>query len=89
MTGKELAEALSNFVNGASKNDMREFVEQLTRREHRTLQQRAMSLFVGCIERWAEDLDTNRFDLRNEATVRLAARFVQATDKYERALPLI
>ncbi len=86
MSGKEMAEALSNFANGCSKSDMQEFAEHLTTRVHRTIQQKCMGLFVACIERWAE----SGSDLRNEATVKLCKKIVTATgDKYDRMLPYI
>jgi hypothetical protein len=89
MTGTELADALADFVNGGDKKDVEEFVQQLTNRTHKTLQQGAMRLFVATIEKWAS-LNENQYDLRNEATVKLAKRIINATgDKYDRGLPLV
>jgi len=68
--GAEAAKALANFVNGMGHN-IEDFVEQLTLREHRTLQQCAMAIFLGCIESWA-DKEDGRFDLRNEDTVKIS-----------------
>jgi hypothetical protein len=88
MNGKEMAEALSNFANGCTRNDVAEFAEHLTTRVHRTLQQKCMGIFVACIERWAEDKFGH--DMRNAATVSLCKLIVGATgDKYDRILPYI
>lgn len=90
MTGAELARAFADFVNGSSKKEVSAFVEELTSRTHRTLQQGSMGVMLRCIEAWAEAWAQNRFDLRNEATVKLAQRIVAATgDQYDRTLPLI
>lgn len=75
-TGKEAAQALGDYVNalGADRSD---FVEQLTGREHRTLQQASMGLFLQCIDVWAEKRD-GQYDLRNADTVMLARKIKAA-----------
>lgn len=78
MTGKELAQAVGDFVNGCSRKDMEEFASELTERVHRTLQQKAMGLFMACIKKWAT---RTSFDLRNEATVKLCRRIDEAVGK--------
>jgi hypothetical protein len=83
-----MARMLEEFANGCGTEDVNEFVEQLTARTHRTLQQKVMGIFVAAIESWAKD--ENGHDGRNAATVTLAKKFVAATgDKYDRYLPLI
>ncbi len=92
LSGTELAELVDEFVNKANESDMKEFAEQLTTRTHRTLQQKAMRLFLVAIEAWADIFEKGSgwYDPRNEATVKLAAKIVKATgDKYDRFLPLI
>lgn len=90
LTGTEMARMLDEFANGATPGDFTAFAEQVTVGVHRTIQQKIMGLFVKTIEKWAADKRSGSFDLRNEATVRLADKFVQATgDEYERYLPLI
>lgn len=87
LTGAEMAQMLDEFVNSSGSDEIPEFVEQVCR-THRTLQQGMMRLFLACIEAWAGDKGGH--DLRNEATVRLCRRIVEATgDKYDRHLPLI
>lgn len=88
LTGKEMAEMLDEFANGAGREQIPAFVEQLTMRTHRTLQQSIMGLFVACIEAWAEDKGGH--DGRNEATVKLAKKMIDGTgDKYDRGLPYV
>lgn len=90
-TGAEMARELDSWINGSDKTDVEAFAVELTDRTHRTLQQRCMDLFVACIEIWAErSKRPGLFDARNEATVKLAKKMVDATgDKYDRFLPLI
>lgn len=46
-----------------------------------------MSLFLVTIEKWAA---TPSFDPRNEATVKICKKIVEATgDKYDRTLPYV
>ena len=73
--GAEAARVLANYVNAMGHNPD-EFVEQLTLREHRTLQQSVMSIFLGCIEAWA-DKEEFQFDGRNEDTVKIS-RIIKA-----------
>jgi hypothetical protein len=84
--GAEAARELSNYVNGMG-HSVEDFVEQLTQREHRTLQQCAMALFLGCIEAWA-DKGEHQFDLRNEDTVRLSRTIKAALEAEGLGLPL-
>lgn len=76
ITGKEAAQALANFSNTSSTQDLKDFADQLCHGEHRTLQQTAMTLFVECMKVWAQANDTGMYDARNEATVRMSARIV-------------
>lgn len=89
LSGADMAMMLDEFANGADAKEYADFVEQMTNRTHRTLQQRVMGLFVKCIEAWAA-LPEGRYDGRNEATVKLAQKMVAGSgDKYDRHLPLI
>lgn len=81
---------IDEFVNASGKDKYPEFVETLTLRTHRTLQQKIMGLFVASIEGWAKCAEERQFDARNEATVKLAKKMIDATgDKYDRGLPYI
>lgn len=88
MTGKELAEAIGNFVNGADSKDIDTFVEAMINNVHRTLQQNTMKMFVRLVQKYAQ-LPDSHYDLRNEATVQLCKKIVERLDKYDLALPLI
>lgn len=88
-TGADMARELTDWVNKHDLDDFKDFAKWLTTREHRTLQQSCMSLFVQCIQHWAE-LPADGFDARNAATVKLCKQMVDATgDKYDRHLPMI
>ncbi len=82
MSGEELARAFEDFVNGAQGKEVRAFVETLTTRTHRTLQQRAMGVIMECIKSWAQAAESERHDLRNEATCKLAQHIMKATPDY-------
>lgn len=87
LSGEQMAEMLDEFCNGADERAYSAFAEQVVTRTHRTLQQRIMTLMIRTIEAWS---DTSYFDARNEATVTLARKIVNATgDRYDRYLPLI
>lgn len=89
LSGAEMAQMLEEFcnANAFSRKEVAAFVERLTKRTHRTLQQSVMRLFVKCIEAWASE--TN-FDDRNAATVKLCKKIIEATgDQYDRHLPTI
>lgn len=89
LSGAEMAQMLDEFCNGSDKPEQEQFVQQITTRTHRTLQQRIMGLFVKTIEAWAETKE-NWYDQRNEATIKLARKMIAATgDKYDRGLPLV
>lgn len=90
LSGANMAMMLDEFCNRADESDVKEFVDQLIHRTHRTLQQRIMNLMVSSIEKWASLLEEREYDARNEATVKLAKKMIAATgDKYDRFLPLI
>ena len=75
-------------------NDLLEFVNSYTHDDkifantictgHRTLQQSVMRLMMATIKRMPEQTG---FDERNEASVKLAKKIVEATDRY--SLPFI
>lgn len=88
LTGQEMGEMLDEFCNGGRKEEIAALVDHVTRRAHRTLQQRIMGVFVACMEAWAEGKGGS--DPRNEATVALCKKMIAATgDRYDRHLPYI
>ena len=46
--------------------------------EHRTNQQMIAGVVFSLIKQWANDFENNNFDARNQATVTLSARIVEA-----------
>jgi hypothetical protein len=79
-TGKEAADALSDFVNHAGDKEKEEFVRQFTCCTHRTLQQQGMDLFLRLCETWAEKYDKGIYDGRNEYTCRDAKKITESID---------
>lgn len=78
--GAELAETLSRFVNRYdSKVAVEAFIEEITCRTHRTLQQNIMGLFLQLVDSWAERDAEGQYDLRNEGTVKLATKLKEVT----------
>lgn len=85
----EVREVRDTFVrkilNSLSDEYTEEFVHQMTT-EHRTLQQN----FTKLVVRWLQVLvDTERFDLRNEASIKLAKKLLEGKTEYDLALPLV
>jgi hypothetical protein len=76
-SGKIAAQAISDLVNKmAHQPESKAFVDEITH-SHRTLQQQSFELFMQCIAEWAK---TDRFDDRNEYTVKTAKKIVAALD---------
>lgn len=81
MSGKDLAEALSRFVNSMSnREEVAIFVDEVLH-DHRTLQQQTFELFMCCIEGWAKAAEKGNFDGRNEYTVTLCQRMLAEATK--------
>jgi SpoVK/Ycf46/Vps4 family AAA+-type ATPase len=75
---KNTVEKLSRFVNNMS-CPSRIFVEEVMK-EHRTLQQSMFSLFLKCMEAWSK-LPENHYDLRNEYTVKMSRKIMEAVEE--------
>jgi GTP cyclohydrolase III len=87
MTGKEMAQALTNFVNRANDEDIAEFAATLAYREHRTLQQQVMAAFLSYVANVDELAVHGRYDLRNEATAEIATMISESIlPNYTKAL---
>jgi hypothetical protein len=86
LTAPEMVQMLDEFVNEHdSPEARREFAEQVVFRTHRTLQQSIMRFILATLELWADPKTDH--DLRNEATVKLARKFLEAVP--DRHLPLV
>lgn len=83
---KLTAESLSNFVNAAGLSGT-ERMAQLMVKDHRTLQQNKMRLFVQFCQEMAK-LD-NYKDARNEASVKLAQAVLRVIEEEDIFLPYI
>jgi hypothetical protein len=84
-TAKEMAEAIVSYLNNFSKKPTDELVDELLG-QHRTLQQCFSRFCLRWFERLAEA--PHGFDLRNEASVKLA-QAITKIDFRMRALPFI
>lgn len=65
----KLAQDLGSFVN-SFQNNGEVFATEIMK-EHRTLQQSIASLFFTTIKKWAECECSDRYDARNEQTVKI------------------
>lgn len=74
--GAVLAEQLSDFLNGASNQDKKDFVIQMMK-EHRFLQQEVFNLMVDTMEGWAKLENTKLYDARNKYAVDTSAKIVK------------
>lgn len=89
LTGAEMAQMLDEFCNGVTQEKIDEFVDTLVHRTHRTLQQKIASLMLNAFEKWG-DLKEGQYDLRNEATVKVARLVKEAIkDVFYKRLPSI
>ena len=81
--GEKAYNQLSDFLNGCMIDDMKDFVEA-SRRDHRTIQQKAFRLFMMMVK----DVANRQCDMRNEDSVRIANDIVSKVKDYD-CLPYI
>lgn len=88
--GAVIANMMEDFVNGMSDKDKNAFIEQITTRTHRTLQQIFFNLMKDTIMAFAEMKDW-QIDGRNESTNRMAKKIKEFLDEngLNYRLPLI
>jgi len=86
---KEFTDHFSRAVNCFLSKDELEEIATMIVQDHRTLQQNKMRLIVTCLKKWAEMEENGYFDLRNEATVKLARKLVDVMDEGEFYLPSV
>jgi hypothetical protein len=83
----QVAADISRLANSFSEDDLN-LVAELLVNEHRTLQQNIMrGLVWPLLVAWSEDFDADRYDARNEATVKLAHDIMTSVPRA--ALPTI
>jgi hypothetical protein len=84
---QELAEALSSFVNGADDAEIKELACDMAR-DHRTLVQMKMGLFLSFCKVLDNQYKEGRFDARNEASCKIAGRILDCNFGYTK-MPLV
>jgi len=72
--GQYAAIQFSEFVN-VSTHDKQEFADTVTN-EHRFLQQEMFNVMLKCIENWADNESSGRYDARNEYAVRASKAMI-------------
>jgi len=83
-----VVDTVSRYVNCFGADEMSKlFVERMSR-EHRTLQQAFTRLCFMWIQHLAK-LESNHYDLRNEASVKAAKKIMSHVDEYDLHLPTI
>lgn len=80
--GKNVASELSSVLNSMTYEEevIKGFVEGITL-QHRTLQQSSMRAILVLISEWAKMEENKRYDLRNEATVKMCKKIKDFLDK--------
>ena len=78
----------SDFVNTRAATEFGHAVELMSR-EHRTLQQQMTQVCLLWLKHLTSLEEHNGYDLRNEASVKLAKRLLSEVEDYELQLPLI
>lgn len=75
LDGAEAAKLFGEFVNVLSNDHNEEFIEQLTKYEHKTIQGAAFRLMLHTIIAWSQ-LEDSRVDPRNEHVRSMAREIV-------------
>lgn len=83
--GQEMAEQLAQFVNTFNTVRM-EACAQAMVHQHRTLQQSMTRMFLRFMELQAQEDD---YDLRNQASIRLARKIVKLVEDEQACLPMV
>lgn len=76
LSGKEVAQVVSDFANVAFESEKQEFAETVTN-EHRTLQEEMFTMFLGCLNEWSEKKEY-QIDARNQYTYKASKIMMQA-----------
>lgn len=79
LTGQEMAEQLSNFVNVATPTEMKAFAQTVAS-DHRTLQSDTFKLFTLCMKEWSTAYQENRYDERNAWSCKASKHIVKMLD---------
>lgn len=76
LSGKQVAELLSEFSNCAFESEKIEFAQTVTS-DHKTLQEEMFTMFLGCIKEWSE-MSERQIDIRNQYTHKASKIMIQA-----------
>lgn len=76
---QEFAQVVVEVLNVmGNRQFIKDFVEAICHRTHRTLQQVIMGVACSLIAQWAEDYKAENYDGRNEATCRLCHKIMES-----------
>ena len=79
LSGKEVAEIFSDFINSASLQAQKDFINSVVS-DHRTLQSDMFSIFFSCLEEWSDFYRTGYYDARNEGVCKLSNTMINSID---------
>jgi len=76
---EQFAKLISSVLNIMGNDEfVKETVDVICHRTHRTQQQVIMGMMIGMIYQWSEDFKNKNYDLRNEATCKLCNKIWEA-----------
>jgi hypothetical protein len=78
--GRDFVDHFSRAVNFFMSNEEVTEMAEMICKDHPTLQQNKMRLFVAMLRIWADRYENGLYDLRSEATCKLAAEIVKNVD---------
>lgn len=77
LTGAEMGDMLSRFVNSSSTTE-REELSRMINSDHRTLQEDTFMVMLNAIYGWAKAYEHGYYDERNKYTCRASAVMIKA-----------
>lgn len=86
---ERLAKDITHFVNSFSSKEETEFLANEMCKQHRTLQQSFANFVFQYIKKQAVMYDTNYYDARNEASVKIFKELSKILEKTGIILPYI
>jgi hypothetical protein len=75
---EEIVHKLEDFANSFITGKFEEHFADMITSCHRTIQQNIFRLFLPTIKKWARAYEENRYDLRNEDTVKTCKKMIDA-----------
>lgn len=85
---KELAEAISRFVNSSSPSEIDKLGIEMVM-DHRTLVQSKMRFVMSFLSELSDRYAHGHFDARNEQSCKIADKMLSALDEFDKSLPFI